>query len=176
MFFIGRSLKGIGSVLADSGAVTAMIFFIIISAGLFSRFLALTGIGPKIIEWLISLQLSKLGIVIAMCVVYILLGCFLDSSAMLSLTIPVIYPVVKKMGIDPIWFAMCIIVAIHSGTITPPLGLNVYAVKGVAEADVTLEDIFRGVMPFFFLTLLVNVVVIAFPEMITYLPNLMITK
>jgi tripartite ATP-independent transporter DctM subunit len=170
----GRSLKGIGKVLADAGAVTAMIFFIIIAAGLFSRFLALTGIGPKMIEWIITLQLSQLGIVIAMCVVYILLGCFLDSSAMLSLTIPVIYPVVKKMGIDPIWFGMSVLVAIHAGTITPPVGLNAYSVKGVAEADVSLEDIFSGVTPFFFLTLLADAFVVAFPRVITFLPNLMI--
>lgn len=169
----GRSLKGLASVLADAGAVTAMIFFIIIAAGLFSRFLALTGIGPRLILWVIGMQLSQMSFVFAMCTVFIALGCFLDSSAMLSLTIPIIYPVVQKMGIDPVWFGMSVIVAIHAGTITPPVGLNAFSVKGVAEADVSLEEIFRGILPFFILTLLTNLLVVVFPAVSTFLPSLM---
>jgi len=170
----GRSLKGLGSVLADASAITAMIFLIIIAAGVYSRFLTLTGIGPIALNWIIGLQLSQVGMVIAMCIVYVILGCFLDSSAMLCLTIPIVYPVVRLMGIDPVWFGMSVILAIHAGTITPPVGLVVYGVKGVAEPDVSLEDIFAGVTPFTLLTLASTAIIIAFPILSTTLPSLMI--
>lgn len=170
----GHSLRGLGQVLADSAGVTAMLFFLIIAAVLFSRFLVLTGIGPAVLDWIVSMQLSQLGLVIAMCILYLFLGCFLEASSMLLLTIPLIYPVVKAMGIDPVWFAMSIMLAIHAGTITPPVGLVVFAVKGVAEADVSLGDIFIGVMPFFLLTLAATAIIIAFPTLSTTLPNLMI--
>jgi len=170
----GHSFKGIAQVLADSAGVTAMLFFLIIAAVLFSRFLILTGIGPAVLDWIVSMQLSAVGLTIAMCILYIFLGCFLEASSMLLLTIPLIYPVVKAMGIEPTWFAMSIMLAIHAGTITPPVGLVVFGVKGVAEADVSLGDIFRGVTPFFLMTLAATAIIIAFPTLSTILPDLMI--
>lgn len=93
---------------------------------------------------------------------------------MTVITLPIFYPVVTALGIDPIYFAMVAILAMHVGPITPPVGLNVYAVKGVAEADVSLEDLFRGVMPYFIMMLAALAIIIAFPAMSTYLPNLMV--
>jgi TRAP-type C4-dicarboxylate transport system permease large subunit len=102
---------------------------------------------------------------------YLVLGCFLDSISMLSITLPLLSPMVKAMGIDPIFFGMIMIMAIEAGLITPPVGLNVYATKGVAEADVTLEDIFIGSFPFFLFFLISIPLMIAFPWIITFLPG-----
>lgn len=169
-----RSLKGIGQALGETAAITAMVFFIFIGATMFARFLMLSGLGPIVLNYIIGLDLSPLGIVIVMCVLYLILGCFLDSISTLAVTIPIIYPVILTMGIDPIWYGMSVILAIEVGLITPPVGLNVYAVKGVAEADVSLEDIFIGAFPFFFMMLVALAIVIAFPALSTTLPNLMI--
>ena len=169
-----RSLRGIAQALADTAGITAMIFFIFIGATMFARFLMLSGIAPIALNFIIGLELSPVGIVIVMCFVYLVLGCFLDSISTLAVTIPVIYPIILTMGIDPIWYGMSVILAIEVGLITPPVGLNVYAVKGVAETDVKLEDIFIGAFPFFLMMLVALAIVIAFPFLSTTLPAMMI--
>ncbi|MBA7678192.1 C4-dicarboxylate TRAP transporter large permease protein DctM [subsurface metagenome] len=150
-----------------------MIFFILVGAGIFARFLALSGISTWMLGLVIDAGLSNITFVIAMAAVYLIMGCFLDSISMLSITLPVIIPVVGALGIDPIWFAMVTVLAIEVGLITPPVGLNVYATKGVAESDVSLEDVFRGVLPFFLMMLVSLAIIIAFPWLSTILPKLM---
>ena len=169
-----RSLKPIMPGLAEAASISVMIFFIFISAGVFARFLALSGVAPALLKWVVGLGLSHLGMVIVMSVIYIMLGCVLDGISMIAITVPLIYPAVQAMGIDPIWYGMSIILAIHIGTITPPVGLNVYAVKGVGEADVSLEDIFIGVVPWFLLSLVALAIIIAFPILSTTLPDMMV--
>lgn len=169
-----RSLKALAPGFAEAAAISAMIFFIFIGAGMFARFLMLTGLAPLMLDFIIGLNLSPVLFVIVMSVVYLILGCLLDAVSMMGVTIPIIYPIVRAMGIDPIWYGISVILAIHIGTVTPPVGLNVYAVKGVAEADVTLEDIFIGVWPWFLWMLLSLAIVIAFPFLSTTLPNIML--
>ena len=101
------------------------------------------------------------------------MGCFLDSISMLSITIPLFNPVLPKMGIDPFWYAMVVIMAIEIGMITPPVGLCVYGAKAVAEPDVTLEDVFGGMMPFFWASMIALLIMIAFPQLSLILPALM---
>ena len=169
-----RTLRGITAALAETAGITGMVFFIFIGGTTFARFLSFSGIASEVLNFVIGLELSPIQLVLAMCVLYIILGCFLDSVSCLAVTVPIIYPVVLAMGIDPIWYAMCIILAIEVGLITPPVGLNVYAVKGVAEADVSIEDIFIGAFPFFFMMLLALAIIIAFPALSTTLPDMMI--
>ncbi len=124
-------------------------------------------------EVILSWNLSAMGFIILYTVVLLILGCFLDGISIMSITIPVIYPTVKAMGIDPIWFGMVAIVAIHIGLITPPFGLNAFAVKAVAERDVSLEAIFKGVMPFLLMAIVIEIIVIAIPWVSTIFPSLM---
>ncbi len=114
-----------------------------------------------------------MGFIILYTVILLILGCFLDGISIMSITIPVIYPTVKAMGIDPIWFGMVAIVAIHIGLITPPFGLNAFAVKAVAERDVSLEAIFKGVMPFLVTAFIIQIIIIAIPWVSTIFPSLM---
>jgi len=155
-------------------SINAMVFFILFGAGVFARMLMYSGITTGVLSLVTEAGLSNIAFVILMAFIYLVLGCFMDSISMLSITLPVIVPVLDAMGIDSIWFAMVAVLAIEVGLITPPVGLNVYAAKGVAERDVSLEDIFLGCMPFFFMMLAALAIMIAFPKLSTILPSLMI--
>jgi len=174
VLFKKEGRKELKAALIDSAAVAAMIYFIFIGATMLGRFLMLSGIVPKMLDLIIGWNLSQLNLVIAVSIIYLILGCFLDSISMLSITMPIIYPVVQAMKIDPMWYAVVVIMAIECGLITPPVGLNVYGVKGVAEPDVTLEDIFIGGWPFFIVMVFVLVLLIFFPPLCTFLPNLLV--
>lgn len=158
----------------ETAATTAMIFLVMGGASVFSHFLALTGMPTVVVEWLRDLQLSPLALIWAIVVFYALLGCFLDSISMLSITIPILNPLVQSMGMDPIWYAVVVIMAIESGLLTPPVGLNVYGAYAVAEKDVRLEDIFVGIIPFFLATWAVLALLIFVPNLTTALPQLML--
>ncbi|MGD8113678.1 MAG: TRAP transporter large permease subunit, partial [Sphaerochaetaceae bacterium] len=132
----------------------------------------LSGLTNRFAQFIIGLSLSKFAFMFIISMLYLVLGCLLESISMLSITIPLIYPILGPMGIDPIWYAVVVIVAIHIGMITPPVGLCVYGAKAVAEPDVSLEDIFKGVIPFFLVSLLALLLLIFIPVLSTFLPNL----
>jgi len=118
-----------------------------------------------------GLAVSKYLIITAIVIMYIILGCFLDIYACIMLTVPIIYPVIIGLGFDPIWFGVIIILVVSMGVITPPIGLNVYVIKGVAS-EVPMETIFKGVWPFVIAILVCIFLLIAFPQIATFLPNL----
>jgi C4-dicarboxylate transporter, DctM subunit len=175
LFYIKRrrSWGLLWSSIKDTGKTSAMIFLIMGSASIFSQFLVLSGITEKVAECIIGLGLSRWSFVIFVSIIYLIMGCFLDSISMLSITIPLFNPVLPKMGIDPFWYAMVVIMAIEIGMITPPVGLCVYGAKAVAEPDVTLEDVFGGMMPFFWASMIALIIMIAFPQLSLILPALM---
>jgi tripartite ATP-independent transporter DctM subunit len=175
LFYIKRSQSWglLWSSIKDTGKTSAMIFLIMGSASIFSQFLVLSGITEKVAEFIIGLGLSRWSFVIFISIIYLVMGCFLDSISMLSITIPLFNPVLPKMGIDPFWYAMVVIMAIEIGMITPPVGLCVYGAKAVAEPDVTLEDVFGGMMPFFWASMIALLIMIAFPQLSLILPALM---
>lgn len=166
-------INGLNRALRGTIATSAMIFLILIGAGIFSRFLVLSTIAPSFLGYVTELGLPSWGFLAIICVAYILMGCFFDSISMLSITLPIVHPAAMALGVDPIQFAMVVILAIEVGLITPPVGLNIYAVKGVAQSDVSLEDLFVGVLPFLFVMLFCLGLFIAFPFMSTFIPALM---
>lgn len=168
-----KSWKLILAAFRDTATTSAMIFLIFGGAAIFSQFLVLTGIATETAEAIIGLNLSKISLLCLISILYIILGCFLDSVSMLSITIPLFNPIIRNMGIDPIYYAVIVILSIEIGMITPPVGLCVYGSKAVAEPDVTLEDIFRGTFPFFWASLIALIIVIAYPPLCTFLPSLM---
>ena len=156
--------------LRETISLTAMVLFIIVSARLFSRLLVLSDLGRIMTIFIISAKLSSIGFLVAATALYLLLGCFIDGFSILAITVPIFLPVVDSLGIDRIWFAMLMIVATQIGLVTPPVGLSVYAVKGVAGTDISLEDIFRGVLPFFVALLVTQAILISFPIISTWIP------
>jgi tripartite ATP-independent transporter DctM subunit len=168
-----KSIAHIVAAFKETARTSAMIFLIFGGAAIFSQFLILSGIANRTVELIIALNLSTIGFLCLVALVYLVLGCFLDSISMLTITIPLLHPILGRMGIDPIYYAVVVIVAIEIGMITPPVGLCVYAAKAVAEADVSLEDIFRGTLPFFIVSMLALLIFILVPSLSTYLPGQM---
>ncbi len=164
--------KVLGNSIMDSVSISGMIFLIIASAGIMGRFLMLSGISPMVLGFITEGGLSPLAFIAIMALVYVAMGTFLDSISMLGMTLPIIIPVVHAMGINPIYFGIVTIVAIESGVLTPPVGMNVYASFGVAQSDVSLEDIFRGSAPFFVIMMVTLGILILFPWVSTVLPEL----
>jgi tripartite ATP-independent transporter DctM subunit len=156
----------------DATATTSgLIFLVLGGATVFSQFLVLTGITTKLSVFVKGLDLAPIVLVVVFCFVYLILGCFLDSVSMLCVTVPVFNPIVNAAGIDSIWYATAVIMAIEVGLITPPVGLNLFAAKGVAQSDVTLEDIISGSLPFLVVMIFVLILLISFPSVCTFIPS-----
>lgn len=171
---IGRNLtwKGFLSALDDTTRISCMIFVIVAGATIFGHFLAVTGIPSGIGEWVSGLHLNRMLIMVLVLIVYIFLGCLMDSLAMIMLTIPVFFPVVTALGFDPVWFGVIIVLVAEMGVITPPVGINVYVVAGVAR-DVPLHLIFKGTAHLLAALIATAVLILVFPEIALFLPGLM---
>lgn len=152
---------------------TCMVFIVLIGAGLYSFFLTLAQVPQSISVWVGTLPIPKLAIVALFLLVYIPLGMFMDSFSMLVITLPITFPiVVDQFGFDPVWFGVLSTKMCEIGLITPPVGLNVYVLAGVAK-DVPLEDIFRGCFWFIIFEVISTTIILFFPILSTYLPGTM---
>ena len=150
---------------------SGMIFFIVTGAIVFGRFLAVSQIPFAAAEWFIGLPLPGFMVMFMIILFFLIAGCFIDALALVLLTIPIFYPVVMKLGYDPIWFGVIVVVVTQMGVITPPVGVNVYVVSGI-ERDIPLQTIFKGSMPFLFMLIVAAVLLVAFPQISLFLPNL----
>lgn len=150
----------------------AMTFLIIIGASVFCKFLTITQIPMNLANYIGSLHVSRYVILALMTVVYLFLGMIMDELPMIMLTVPIFLPIATKLGFDPIWFGIYIILAMELGAISPPVGLNCFIISGVAK-DVPLTKIYKGALPFM-LTIFVGIAILAaFPNLALWLPNLM---
>src|ERR1700728_401059 len=143
---------------------------VLIGALLFGYFLTVTQTPQKVTEFLTSLGLGRYGVLALIMLMYIVLGCLMDSLAMIILTIPIIFPVITQLGFDPIWFGIIIVMTVELGLIHPPVGMNVFVIKTVVQ-DVTFSTIFRGVLPFIATDLIRLVILIALPILALWLPS-----
>ncbi len=171
---IKRHLTWTGFVasLKETTRISCMILVIVAGATIFGHFLAVTRIPFDIATWISHINLPPFAIMILIICVYLVGGCFIDSLALIMLTVPIFYPVVISLNYDPIWFGVIIVLITQIGVITPPVGVNVYVVSGVAR-DVPLEVIFKGVMPLLLALIIGTLLLIPFPQIALFLPNLM---
>ncbi|NLT22908.1 MAG: TRAP transporter large permease [Syntrophorhabdus sp.] len=158
--------------LLEMARISIMVLFLVAGATLFSYFLALSTIPTAVSTWIAGLGVSKYIILVIIVAIYFLLGCFLDSVSMMVLTLPVIFPVIVAIGFDPIWFGVLLVLMMEAGLITPPVGLNIYTIAGIAP-DVPMGTIFRGAMPFLLSVIATAIILTIFPQIATYLPSLM---
>ena len=156
--------------LIESLRTTAAVFTILIGALIFGYFLTITQTPQKITEFLTGLGLGPYGVLVLIMLMYLVLGCIMDAMAMIILTIPIIFPVIKTLGFDPIWFGVIIVMTVELGLIHPPVGMNVFVIKSVIK-DVKLSTVFYGVMPFVLTDILRLAVLIAFPILALWLPS-----
>ena len=166
------SLSALRNALADSVNTTVMIMLILIGAYILNPFLAVTNIPQTLADFVEGLNAPP--VVILSCILfgYIVLGTFFESFAMLVLTLPIIFPLIMNLGYDPIWFGVLMVIVIEMGLITPPVGMNVFVVKGIAR-DVPMKEIFMGIAPFWLAMLVCLILIVAFPQIALFLPQSM---
>ena len=168
----GMKWHSLREALLETAKLTVMIFSIIWGVLVFVRFLGFAGLPEAFAEWVIHLPLPPLAIMIGILIFYAILGMFMDAIGMLLLTLPVIYPAVIGLGYDPIWFGIIVVKMAEVCLITPPIGLNCFVVNGV-RPDIPLSDVFRGIGPFFIADAVTIGVLLAFPEIVLWLPQQM---
>ena len=158
--------------LLETTRTTAAVFTILIGALLFGYFLTITQTPQKVTEFLTGLGIGRYGVLALIMLMYLVLGCLMDALAMIILTVPIIFPVIKELGFDPIWFGVIIVMTVELGLIHPPVGMNIFVIKSVIE-DVKISTIFYGVMPFIVTDILRLIILIMFPAIALYLPSKM---
>ena len=157
----------------DTIHVTVMIFFIVVGSISFSRILATTGAISSLIHWATGLEVHPIMLVIATQIILVFLGAFMDPASIVMITVPVFFPLVKALGYDTLWFAVISLMNIQLGLISPPFGMDCFTMKAIVPGDVTLGDVFRSSMPFMFLGFLSMIMVMVFPQIGLWLPDLM---
>lgn len=168
----GTSLRVIRSSLMESAKLTVMIFSLIWGVLIFVRFLGFSGLPEAFTTWIVGLEMEPIVIMICILIAYAILGMFMDAIGMLLLTLPVVYPAVIALGFDSIWFGIIVVKMAEVCLITPPIGLNCFVVNGV-RPDISLTQVFRGIALFFVADVVTIGVLLAFPEIVTWLPELM---
>ena len=158
--------------LLEATRTTAAVFTVLIGAILFGYFLTITQTPQKVTEFLTGLGLGRYGVLTLIMIFYLVLGCLMDALAMIILTVPIIFPVIKELGFDPIWFGVIIVMTVELGLIHPPVGMNIFVIKSVVE-DVKISTIFYGVLPFIITDILRLILLIAFPILALWLPSKM---
>ena len=170
--FKGTRTKTIVQALMESAKLTAMIFSLIWGVLIFVRFLGFSGLPEAFTSWITTIDASPMVIMICILLAYAILGMFMDAIGMLLLTLPVVYPAVMALGFDSIWFGIIVVKMAEVCLITPPIGLNCFVVNGV-RPDIPLSGVFRGVGLFFVADVITIALLLAFPEIVTWLPELM---
>ncbi|MBB5321726.1 TRAP transporter large permease [Marinobacter oulmenensis] len=158
----GMRLEGFVAALKETLITSSMIFFMIIGAEIFGFFLSVSRISFELVDFVNSLDLSPYMILFSVLVLFMLLGCVMDSIAMLLLTVPVVFPLIQAAGFDPVWFGVVAVITVELGMITPPVGMNVFVIKAFTH-DISIGTIFRGVFPFVLSDLVRLALIIAFP-------------
>ena len=157
----------------SSARTSGMILLIVVAAFVLNLALSLTGIGEALTKWVTSFGLSKTQMLIALIVFYLILGMFMDTLSMMVATIPLTYPVVTSLGVDPIWFGIFIVIMCELGLITPPVGMNLFVVQGIRPDRGSVSDVIQGAIPYAIIMILFTLLLMGFPELATWLPEKM---
>jgi C4-dicarboxylate transporter DctM subunit len=167
--FTSKTLK---DSLSSTIVTTAMLFIIVTGAMIFGYFLTVTKIPSELARFISLLAVNRYVILAAILVIYIFLGCIIESMSMMLLTVPIFFPVMQVLGFDPIWFGIIVVRMVEIAQITPPVGVNVYVITAMA-GDIPMGTVFRGIFPFFIADLVEVVLLVVVPELATWLPSLM---
>jgi len=153
--------------------VTVMIFMIIIVSSTYGEILAFTGAASGMTSFIISLPVPPIVIIIGMLVVVLIMGCFMETVAIMMITIPIYMPVVNAFGYNTVWFGVLMLIALETGLITPPFGVTLFVMKGVAPPEITMGDIWKAVTPYVIVDIVCVVLVLFMPFLATIVPSLM---
>jgi len=166
-----RKLNTFSQALRDSANTTSMVFLINVGALYYAKVLALSHLPSNVTSFLVNINVPPMVIILVICAVFFLLGMIMVPVGIYALILPIVAPIITELGYDLIWFGVIALKLTEIGAVTPPVGLNVYALKGVVSKEISIIDIFKGVTPFVILDLIVLIVLIAFPAISLWLPN-----
>lgn len=166
------SWKRFAESLIETVRLTSMVFFILIGAMLFGSFLAISKLPMALTSIVAEAEVSRYVILLAILFVYLILGMFMEGIAMLVLTMPIVYPLIIDLGFDGVWFGIIMVLVLNMGALTPPMGLSVFVVSGVAK-DIPIQTIFRGVVPMLVTIIIFTIILVIIPEIVTFLPDMM---
>jgi tripartite ATP-independent transporter DctM subunit len=166
------TFKALIHALVMTGKTTGLIYLIMIGAFILNHMLAASTLPSQLATLIVSFDLPPFAIMACMIGVYLILGCLIDAMAMILLTVPIFFPIALSLGFNEIWFGIIIVLVVEMGMITPPVGINVYAISGIAK-DVPMEKIFKGILPFLFVEIFFIAILMYFPQIALFLPNLM---
>lgn len=167
------TFKKLYEALQETVRVSAMVLFLIAGATVYTYFLGLSTIPALLVGWVAGLAVSRYVVLTAILLVYLFLGCFIDAVSMMVLTLPVVFPLILQLGFHPIVFGVLCVLMMDAGLITPPMGLNLFTIAGIAK-DATMEEIYWGALPFVIPILVVVAIVVIFPETALFLPRMML--
>ena len=156
--------------LLETGQTSAMIFTILIGAITLNNLVIFSGLANALADFVSGLDMSPATVMLIILLMYLIMGCFLDALAMILLTVPIFYPIVLDLGYDPIWFGIIVVMVVELGLITPPIGMNVFVIKGMVQS-VPLVSIYKGVLPFVIGQMVLIIAVFLIPEIALWLPE-----
>ena len=168
------TLRRMVGAMIKASETTCFVFFIMVAGTIMAFALSALEIPQNLVRWVIDMGLSRWVIMIAINVLYLILGCLIDPASIVVLTVPILFPVILALGFDPIWFGVIVTINMEMANITPPLGFNLFVMKGISPPDVTLGDIIRGAMPFVIFQALGLALCMIFPQLILWLPSNML--
>jgi C4-dicarboxylate transporter DctM subunit len=166
------NMSSILKVLVETGYTTAMVFIVLFGGLMFANFVNVAGMPKALVKLVEQVNLGPLGVLSSILVIYLVLGCVMDTIGMMVLTVPVFYPLMMTLGFDPIWFGIIVVVVMEMALITPPVGLNVFVLKSVLP-EIPLGIMFRGIAPFVAADVTRLSLLVAFPALAIYLPSLL---
>lgn len=166
-------LKGLSTVLLTTAQSTAMLMLLIIFGSFFGFVVSRLGIAHGIVEAVTAAQMPGWMVLSLYILALLVLGCFMDPASMMVITLPLAFPVLKELGYDPIWLGVIVTITVEIGMITPPVGLNLFVLKGIVPKDVSMTDIIAGAIPFVGVLIAGLLIIVAFPGIATWLPALM---
>ncbi len=169
------SIAAIRSALRSTVRITGALMCIVLAAFIFSYAIGIGGLASAFTDWLVGLDLSRTAFLIAVFILYSILGCLMDSIGMMVVTIPLLYPVLLGYGIDPIWFGVVLVILIELGQITPPLGINLFVIQGISKIG-RLEDVVAGTVPFYLLIFTLIALLVIWPDLALWLPAQMTVR
>ena len=161
----------LGACFLSSARTTGMILLVVLAAFVLNLALSLTGVGEALTKWVTGFGLSQWQMLIAFIGFYLVLGMFMDTLSMMVATIPLSFPVATSLGVDPIWFGIFIVIMCELGLITPPVGMNLFVVQGIRPDRGGLEDVIRGALPYAAIMIVFTLLLIAFPQIVLWLPG-----
>ena len=167
------NVAGFLNALKDAMGTTAQIFFVGIGAVMYTKFLALAGVGPMFTDMIGNWALDPLLLVVAASIIYIILGMFLDPLGIILITVPIFVPMFSALNLDLVWLGVLVVKYVEIGLLTPPVGFNVYVVKNAVGDSIPLDRIFSGCFWFLFCEVIIMALLIAFPQISLFLPNTM---